>query len=86
MAISMDTVDITSVENFYYGFMKFVISKTKEHKYLSLPDFGAFKLTTYRARMSKNPRTGVPLWVKGCFSLKFKADYKVNAYINDRVL
>ena len=85
LAIAMNTVDVNVAKKFYYDFIKFVIKQTKEKGTLQLPDFGTFRMGVQKGRMGWMPRTGERRWVEGSFSLRFKSDYKVRAYVNDRI-
>ena len=85
LAIAMNTVDIRTAEKFYYDFIKFVINQTKEKGVLQLPDFGTFRMGIQKGRMGWMPRTGERRWVESSFNLRFKSDYKVRAYVNDRL-
>lgn len=85
LAIVMNTVDVEVAKKFYYDFVKFVVSQTKKNGVLQLPNFGTFRIGSQKSRMGYMPRTGEMKWVQGTLSLRFKVNYKLRAYLNERV-
>ena len=85
LSIACNSLDVESVKQFYYGFMRYVIRETKKRGSLSFPDFGTFRIVNYKPRMARDVRSNCSKWVPASVGMKFKPDYKVNLYIRDQL-
>ena len=82
IAINMNTVDLDVAKNAYYAIMKFIVRETKKQGELQLPDFGTFRISVIKGRLSNMPRSNERKYVPPSNMMKFKPDYKVGYYIN----
>ena len=82
IAIAMNTTDLEIAKNAYYSMAKFFVRETKKEGTLTAPDFGTFRISVIKSRVSNMPRSNEKKFVQASNMMKFKPDYKVNQYIN----
>lgn len=78
LAIALNMIDIKLVEEIYYRFIKFIARETKKRGSLRLPDFGVFSIYKLKKKFA-----GRNLVISGKV-IKFKRDYKLYQYMQDK--
>lgn len=84
LSIAINKPDLRETEEIYRGFVKFIVENLKKEENIQCPDFGSFILSSIKPREAIVPRTKERKRVGESRFVKFKPDYKVKNYLNNK--
>ena len=87
LSIAVNTLDIQTTKSFYYALVRFVVKNLTEKDEAELPDLGKLRLATIKDRVrGGNLNLEGEVSLPAVKTIKFNADYKLNRFINKRIL
>lgn len=84
LSIYINKPDIKETEEIYWGFVKFIVQHLKKEEEVRCPHFGSFILSRMKPRKAIIPKTKERKFVGESRFVKFRPDYKVKNYLNDK--
>lgn len=85
LSIATGNMDVGSIRQMYYAMVKQIVRGVVANGKLRLPEFGEFRIITAKERVWNNVQTMTKYVHPPVNVMKFKPDYKLRCYLNDKV-